>query len=245
MSKTYQIHVNTSLTTSNTVYKYDNNPFNCSILLGQSHRRIRSVALKSAEIPIGYINIREPYNVFTYIKNDVTSSLKVTPGSFTSASLVTALSSAAALAIGAGTTFTISAGTNKITYSSGTPITILSSPFSLASMLGFTDQQTGTSILATNSYNINFDNYICIYIENLRTSSLEPNVPITFKIPITVGMGNIQMYSEGTQWRQKIDISDPNFRLDRLNIKVLDRFGKLLDNNGLDWSFTLEIESDT
>jgi hypothetical protein len=32
---------------------------------------------------------------------------------------------------------------------------------------------------------------------------------------------------------------------DRLDIQVRDRFGQQLNNNGIDWSFTIEIESDT
>jgi len=38
---------------------------------------------------------------------------------------------------------------------------------------------------------------------------------------------------------------DPDLRIDRLNIIVYDRYGNILNNNGLDWSFTLEMESDT
>jgi hypothetical protein len=241
MSKTYQIHVDTSSTSSNTVYKYDNNPFNCSVLLGQSHRRIRSVSLKSAEIPLGYYNVRAPYNVFTYTTVDGTTNITLTPGNYTSASILSSINAG----IG-GTPLSLNSGTNKVTYTNLAKSTTISAPArSLASFLGFTDQQSGTTILATNSYNVNFDNYICIYIENIGASSLEPNVPITFKVPITVSNTNIQTFSAGNQWEQRVNIYDPNVRIDRLNIKVIDRFGGQLDNNGIDWTFTLEIESDT
>lgn len=241
MSKTYQIHVDTSSTTSNTVYKYNNNPFNCSVLLGQTHRRIRSVSLKSAEIPLGYYNIRAPYNVFTYTTVDGTTPITLTPGNYSSSSILSSINAG----IG-GTPLSLNSGTNKVTYTNLSKSTTISAPpRSLASFLGFTDQQSGTTILATNSYNVNFDNYIGIYIENLRASSLEPNVPITFKVPITVSNTNIQNYAAGNQWEQKIEIYDPNIRIDRLNIKVIDRFGGQLDNNGIDWTFSLEIEADT
>ena len=52
-------------------------------------------------------------------------------------------------------------------------------------------------------------------------------------------------WSENTQNRQLVEVTDRGVRLDRLNIQVLDRFGNLLNNNGLDWSFTIEIEADT
>ena len=242
MSKTYQLHVDTSTTSANTVYKYDNNPFNCSVLLGQTHRRLKSVTLKSAEIPIGYYNVRSPYNVFAYTTvEDGPLTVTLTPGNYTSASIISSINAGVG-----GTPLALNSGTNKVTYTNLLKTTTISAPpRSLASFLGFTDQQFGTTILATNSYNVNFDNYICIYIENLRASSLEPNVPITFKIPITVSNTNIQTFSEGNQWAQRIEIYDPNIRLDRLNIRVLDRFGGLLNNNGIDWTFTIEVEADT
>jgi hypothetical protein len=40
-------------------------------------------------------------------------------------------------------------------------------------------------------------------------------------------------------------VTDRGVRLDRLNITVLDRYGNIINNNGIDWSFTLEIEADT
>jgi Fe-S cluster assembly iron-binding protein IscA len=70
-------------------------------------------------------------------------------------------------------------------------------------------------------------------------------VPVTFKIPITVSNGGIEYYFEKTRFTQKIKTFDPDLRIDRLNIIVYDRFGNILNNNGLDWSFTLEMEADT
>jgi hypothetical protein len=36
-----------------------------------------------------------------------------------------------------------------------------------------------------------------------------------------------------------------SFPLDRLNISVLDQYGNQLDNNGKDWSMTLETDECT
>lgn len=241
MSKKYQVHIDTSSTTNGSVFKYDNNPFNCSVTLGQTHRRLKSIALKSAEIPLGYYNIRAPYNVFTFTTSDGTTNVVVPPGNYTSSTLLYSLNGT----IG-GTPLVLDAGQNKVTYTNLTKTTTISAPpRSLGYFLGFTDGQVGTTIKAVNSYNVSFDNYLCIYIENLRASSLEPNVPITFKIPITVNNGNIQPYTEGNNWVQHLTIFDPNFKFDRLNIQVLDRFGALINNNGIDWTFTLEIDADT
>jgi hypothetical protein len=102
----------------------------------------------------------------------------------------------------------------------------------------------GTFITATNSYIINFDTYLNIWIENLGQSSLEPS-QITFKLPLNVNSGGILQWTELSQFTQKVIVTDRGVRLDRLNITVLDRYGNIINNNGIDWSFTLEIEADT
>jgi len=258
MSRTYQIHVDTTSqtafstgTTTNyveTVYKVNNNPFQCNIVLGQPIRRITSFSLKSAEIPVGFYNIRAPYNVFTLNVASTVSTYTVPPGSYNSTALIGALNGLIGSIIGQ---FQINNGTNTITFVPAVSIGTVIIPViqrSLAYFLGFTNGQSGTygqNIIATNSYMINFDTYINVYIENLRASSMQPMVPVTFKIPITLGYGSLEYYSENTRFVQKILTYDPNLRIDRLNIIVYDRYGNILNNNGLDWSFTLEIEADT
>lgn len=246
MSKTYQVHIDTSTTVTNSVQKFNNNPFQCTVLLGQTHRRVRRISFKSAEIPISFYNIRSPYNVFQIIVSGVTYSYTVTPGNYTTTTLVAALNtsmnSSTTYPIG-GNPLTVSAG--RVTFTNAATTTIVSGPRTLGYFLGFVSGQVGTVVQATNAYNISLDNYIVLYIENLRPSSLEPNVPITFKIPVTATPGTIMYYAEGSEWKQEIEIFDPNVRIDRLNITVLDRYGQQLDNNGVDWTFTLEIEADT
>jgi hypothetical protein len=243
MSRTYQLHVDTSSTASGTVIKTSNNPFACTVKLGQTHRRLQAVALKSVELPVAFYNIRAPYNTFTITNSGVTTVYTVTPGNYTVTSLISALNGI----IGSGTgSFAPNSMTSRLTYTS--VVGSVSFPVvsrTLGYFLGFTDGQSGTVITATNSYNINFDNYINIFIENLRNSSLEPNVPITFKVPITVANGSVEYFFEGIRFPQSICIRDPDFTIDRLNISVRDRFGQPLDNNGVDWTFTLEFISDT
>ena len=128
------------------------------------------------------------------------------------------------------------------------PTVITVPALSLGAFLGFTNGQscpgTNTVITGTNSYIINFDTYITIWIGEIGTASLDPQ-QITYKVPLTTGSGTIIQYSEGSTWPQKVIYTDRSNRLDRLTIVVLDRFGNIINNNGIDWSFTLEIESDT
>ena len=43
--------------------------------------------------------------------------------------------------------------------------------------------------------------------------------------------------------RQKILVSDRGPRVDRLNVTVRDFLGYVLNNNGLDWAFSMDILS--
>ena len=261
MSRIYQIHVDTSSTTNSqttvpggtnsqvvparviypNVVKQNNNPFNCTVILGQTHRRLRCVSLKCAEIPIGFYNVRAPYNIVTIGSTTYT----VPPGSYNITTLCTAINTAITATVGS---FAPNAGSSTVTFTSAVgSVALTSFAGSLPNLLyflGFVNGQTGTVITGTNSYMVNFDTYISIYIPNLRNSSLEPSF-ITFKIPLTVASGGIQYYSEKTQFGQELQIFDRMIMFDRLDIQVRDRFGQQLNNNGIDWSFTIEIESDT
>lgn len=265
MSRVYQIHIDTSQTNTATaqtnistsatsmvtparvyypqITKQANNPFNCTVVLGQTHRNLRYIRLKCAEVPVAFFNIRAPYN--SVIINGTTYT--ISPNNYTISTLVTALNTATT---GVGT-FAAQTSTSTTTYTptsgSATLTTFTSaSPFlpNLLYFLGFTNGQNGTSITSTNSYLINFDTYINVYIPSLRTASLDP-APITFKIPVSVASGNVMYYNENSQFTQEIQIFDKSVRFDRLEIQVRDRFGQIIDNRGIDWSFTLEMESDT
>lgn len=244
MSCVYQIHVDTaSAATVNpngqaTVSKVSGNPFQCTVILGNRHRRIRSLALKNAQVPVGFYNVRAPYNTM----NVNSISYTVTPGNYSITTLINALNTTVTSAVGA---FSTGALNNNVQFSSASGVVTMNvQPLTMLSFLGFTDQQQGTSFYGTNSYIVNFDTYMNIWIENLGTQSQEPR-QITFKVPLTVGSGSIMHWTENAQNNQLVEVTDRGVRLDRLNIQVQDRFGNLLNNNGLDWSFTIEIEADT
>jgi hypothetical protein len=249
MLNAYQLHVDTSLagaTTSNGpafVTKAEGNPFQCSISLGNRHRAVRTVALKNAQIPIGFYNVRAPYNTFVLDGTTYT----VTPGNYTTLTalnaapttpggIVSDLGSFAADPVTGIVTFTAAAGSPTF----GPP-----AQNTLLSFLGFTTTQTltGGTIVATYPYTLNWDTYISIWIENLGQSSLEP-VQISFKIPLSGTTNNVMYWTEGSQNDQIVDVTDRAVRVDRLNVTVFDRFRNLLNNNGLDWSFSFDMVSE-
>ena len=257
MSNKYLIHVDTGSaqtvtspgqTTQNgvlntysgqpSVNKINGNPFQCSIILGNRHRRIRSISLKNAQVPIGFYNVRAPYNTMNV--NSIVYT--VPPGNYSAASFLATLNTTIGNSVGV---FATNQSLNLVTFTAGSgAVTMNVTPLSTLSFLGFTNGQVGTFITATNSYIINFDTYLNIWIENLGQSSLEPS-QITFKLPLNVNSGGILQWTELSQFTQKVEVTDRGVRLDRLNITVLDRYGNIMNNNGIDWSFTLEIEADT
>jgi hypothetical protein len=243
---TYQIHVDTG-SASNvqtyagqfnqaSVYKQNGNPFQSTLILGNRHRAIRTATLKDAQIPVGFYNVRAPYNTLTL--NGVTYT--VPPGNYNITTLMNAVNAQVPSSVGV---FSPNSVTNQTQFvAGGGAVTFTVTPLSLGYFLGFTNGQSGTSVTSTNSYIINFDTYVSIWIQNFGTSSLDGQ-QITYKVPNTVGSAGIIQYTEGGGWHQKIEVTDRSNRVDRLIVTVLDRFGNVLNNNGLDWSFTLEIES--
>jgi len=248
---TYQIHVDTgsviNVSGANSqpiVSKSNANPFQCSVLLGNRHRALHEISLASAQIPVGFYNVRAPYNTITIGSGTYT----VTPGSYPTPSTFLAALTTATSAI-SGSSWTAVANTNQINFTASSSNTLviptgLNYP-SLATLLGFVPGQnlTGTSITSQNAYISNFDTYINIWIENIGPSSLEPS-QITYKIPVNGAVGNVIYWNENSQFYQNIKVTDRNARVDRLNITVNDRFGNPMNNNGLDWSFSLNIKSD-
>jgi hypothetical protein len=108
----------------------------------------------------------------------------------------------------------------------------------LASLLGWTNEDiTGN---ATYRYQFPFDTYIIVYIENIGSSSQDSN-KITYKIPYDQASSTIY-WSRNNQNTQKVYNAGSIYPFNRLNIKVFDRYGNPLSNNGVDWSFTLKIQ---
>jgi hypothetical protein len=249
----YQIHVDTgsviNVAGANTqpiVSKSNANPFQCSVLLGNRHRAFHEVSLANAQIPIGFYNVRAPYNTITIGPKTYT----VTPGSYpTPTSFLAALNTATTTGVTSGA-WALVPNTYQINYSEGSTSNTITVPTglsypSLASLLGFVPGQTlaGTSITSQNAYLLNFDTYLNIWIENIGPSSLEP-AQITYKVPVNGAVGNVIYWNENSQFYQNIKVTDRNARVDRLNITVYDRFGNPMNNNGLDWSFSLNVKSD-
>jgi hypothetical protein len=137
----------------------------------------------------------------------------------------------------------------QLTFSISAQVEFIDGPLSRV-LMGFksdTDSATGTTFVASNRYNLNFDNYVSIYIPQIPNANMNVSYkPMTFKIPLTTGYGNVLYYSDQSNgYQQFIEIPcGYNYSIDRLSVYIYDRFGYEIPSYGGDYTFTLSIEYD-
>ena len=66
----------------------------------------------------------------------------------------------------------------------------------------------------------------------------------SYKIPLNCVSNSIYYFNQNTSYTPFINVNDPNFVLDKLNISVFDRYGNNLNPHGSDYTFSLRIDSD-
>lgn len=219
--------------------------FNFTKLIEPPIQNVKKIKIKSIELPVAFHNIRSPLNVFTFNIYDSgntlqnTYTLTIKPSNYSATTFTSYLQTLFNSSV-LGTTGTITydsiASTLNITLTNNYQIEIVSTP--LSNILGFTDLQKANSLTSANSYNFNHDLYVNLVIGNTISNYRNSNTSI--KIPINVNQTKI-LYLYGNElFNQTLEINDNV--LYRLSISVFDRYGNLLSNNGVDWSFTLELE---
>jgi hypothetical protein len=212
---------------------------------------MKTISIQNAQIPIGFYNIRAPFNTIAIgTTSSATTTYTIPPGNYTTlATLNAAIVTPGSVALSTLGSFSSSSTTGIVTFTANGANKSLGpvSPNSLLSFLGYTHtaitSASTSTVVGTNPYTLNWDTYINMWIPNVGQSSLEP-AQITFKIPLGTQTNGVAYWSEGSQNIQKICITDKSVRVDRLNITFLDRFGNILNNNGLDWSMSFDIESE-
>jgi hypothetical protein len=147
----YQVHLDTSETNggSSRIVKNMGNPFLASIFLGIVHKNVNTVELKSAEIPIGFYNIRSPYNTFTI--NGTTYT--VPPGNYTLPILLSVLSNLSGFIFDlSGSRITLNLNSSGLLYSMTSPFTFTNMDASGAN--GPTDITYGASTPGLNTSSV-------------------------------------------------------------------------------------------
>ena len=302
----HRIHVDTGSPLT-TVTKNDGNPFDSTFILGCKYRKIDKITLRDVQMPIGFYNVRFPYNTFTlyynyayysvpngtytasslvnnafssftgyfylvslpipgfnvpagvYTINTLTILLTsllgsspvtvsglsvytslftiytVTPGNYAITTLVNTINTLLTTQIG---TLSVSPLTNTMLFTSSIGQVTLSG--ALASFLGFAPSNPSTVVSAPYSYIINFDTHVYLFFPQFGNASGE-NILGTFKIAVNVPQGGILMWPDLTENIQSVEMIDDFTTIDRIIVQVRDRYGNILNNNGIDWSFTIEL----
>lgn len=97
--------------------------------------------------------------------------------------------------------------------------------------------------VAPYNYNVSNDQFLYMLISNLpHETNTNDNKIVSFKIPIPINYNQILFNVENLNYAQYIEITDKNFVINNLKIVMLDRYMQELNNNGLDYSFTLGFE---
>lgn len=185
---------------------------------------VKKVFLKSFEFPNCIYNIREGRNTIL--------GITVPEGFYTITDLITKLNSLTPAV------FSIDNLTQRIKITASTPFILQNTK--LASMLGFDEDTTSTTVkTAGRGFDIT-DSYIYIHLANLPSSfRTTRRIPASFMISISVNTGNIRFYAENLDMLQCIDFGNNPQMLSKIDVQLLDEDGVQLKNNGVNFSFTL------
>ena len=225
--------------------------------MNQAFNKLKRVYLKSLECPVGFSNIRTgSTNVFSFVLNTVTYKVTMTEKNYTSiGTLITDLNTACAGVVsGVTITFSLTSSLTTpnrllITFTGGTTTSTFSVIDTNLSkyILGFRASKDvlsgGVYSASYSNFNLNPDNYILMYIPSLNGMNASMSgQQSTFKIPLNSVTNQVYFYQEESSFQQFVDITDKNLMLSSLIVYITDKFGNDLQNNGLDYSFTLAIE---
>ena len=237
-------------------------PYNFNYSFRYPLRNVSKITLKSVELPIGLsspnnvrynndtVRLDINYNISTF--SNISRNIIVTPGSYTTATLITAINSAiTAAALSGSPTITFASTSNtttgfthcSITHNC-TSLTIYASALTMNLLgLGTSNLTSATTINGTGPINVNaLDSLYYIQITNIPVMNNNFYVPYTFKMPLNSIVNGTAYYND-TKEHQAIYFNSNKFVLDKLNVVILDRLGKSLTGY-FPWTMTLLIEYD-
>lgn len=248
--------------------KPTNDSFNVSFPLRTAVYNIKSISLKSLELPIFLFNFKSGNSSTTFSFNfnypsyngvSLTQrSVSLIPGNYSVAGLISALNSKISseiLSTIPGFSLSLSAQTGAASglticrISTNATALNLDNTLLINQALGYSTNRSTTSLSfdSQSPINVNLDTCIFMSISNLpvtnnNLSSLVSLPPYTFKIPLNNFTNNI-IYFNDTSQLQTIYFNNNSFVLDRLDIKIYDRYGNLLYGY-YDYTMGLIIEYD-
>ena len=230
------------------------NAYDVNFTLSNTYKRIRKINLSSLEMPIVFTNIRNENtsNKIRLTVGSVDYNITLNNKNYTSIASLLADLNAEFSKIGTTSTRpTVSLGDRisgnncvRITIPSINTITLYDSLL-VNSVLGFPkfvnwSGSPTTSILGSYPYNLNYDNFISLYVDIPSTCTSSGNRLMSYKIPLNALSGMVFYLGQNNTFEQSIVITDQNFVLTGFRIQVFDRFGYPIIQ-AVDYTFTLAL----
>jgi hypothetical protein len=221
--------------------------FSATFNLQKTYTKIKNIHIKNVELPICFPNIRSSNlsNNLQFTINSVNYSTTITEKNYTTiGALLTDLNTAISTTLtSSGFTLVLSTGikNNLIITMTGALTNLTIQNTTLSIILGLNGATTSSlTYTSTNSFNINYDLYVLMSFDNIP--SIFSSIRSALKIPLGTNYGNINNYfSHRSDNDMSLIVYDENFIFQNLQIKFYDRFGYLLSNNNVDYSFTISL----
>ena len=225
-------------------------PFDTTFVLNSAYKNIKRITLKSLEMPIVFTNIRSDNtsNIINMGVGPNTYNIVLPNFNYTNIqTLITDINNALA-PLGATTTrpvFSTTGSFIKITFPSPNTFYILDSLLA-NKVLGFpkgyynnnATNGTRSFFQGTYSYNLNYDNFVSLYINIPCSNTSSGNSLISYKIPLNAVQGMVFYLGQNNSFEQSIIVSDQNYVLTSFRIQVFDRFGYPISQS-VDYTFSL------
>lgn len=217
--------------------------FYCDLRRG--YNNIKAIKIQSAEIPVSWYAISR--DRFLMVNDGQELTVELIEGNYDPATfcamLVSVLNNHPDSVLTYNATYNVNTG--KITVTANGSFTFdftsINSPYIAmgAQRIVYPTDSTWTS---TNVINLSVNNRAVYILLNTPNSNDSLSGPYNFKIPLNVGAFQTCVYTNNTDWDQ---LNYYGFGgavpLKRINVKLVDYEGFTINNNGVNWSFTLTI----
>lgn len=204
---------------------------------------VRSIKLLSVQLPNTIYNIDSTNN--TLVINDGIGDyiIQIGAGAYTTATLEAALVAGLTAAYANAWAVEFDTTTFLTTITGTAAFTLVLSESTINSVLGFgsTDTASATSHTSTSAWNLGVPTPIFICIDEVgRNVMYTDNYCYTFVVQITENSQEFVNYRVHTDMTQKHQLE--LYNLQNYTVSLRKQNNVLVDLNGLDWNFVVEVE---
>ena len=217
--------------------------YDTTFKLASSIKNIRKITLTSLEMPVVFPNIRQENTSNTFNITIGSTNYNVVLGDYNYTSIASLITEINAKLGSIATLSLINTVFIRITLPTPNTITINNSILANI-VLGFPKNASSGGSVSTYTglyvYNLNYDNFIALYLNIPSNCTSSGNHLISYKIPLNAIQGMVYYLGQNSTFEQSIIVSDPNFVLSQFRIQVFDRFGNYI-RQANDYTFSLTI----